>query len=95
MKTISTAAIEHACDLVGGQHLLADELGISPGAVNQWARGRRKVPPIHCPSIERLTSGAVTRKALRPDDWQRIWPELDSAQHRRRATDDACAQAAN
>ncbi|MGF7240667.1 MULTISPECIES: hypothetical protein [unclassified Pseudomonas] len=26
--------------------------------------------------IERATAGAVTRKALRPNDWNLIWPEL-------------------
>lgn len=25
---------------------------------------------------ESATGGAVTRKALRPDDWKQIWPEL-------------------
>jgi len=29
-----------------------------------------------CVAIERETNGAVTRKDLRPDDWQEIWPEL-------------------
>lgn len=29
--------------------------------------------------IERATGGTVTRKDMRPDDWQRIWPELAEA----------------
>lgn len=29
-----------------------------------------------CVSIEQATNGEVTRKDLRPDDWERIWPEL-------------------
>ncbi|SCW88892.1 MULTISPECIES: hypothetical protein [unclassified Pseudomonas] len=28
---------------------------------------------------ESVTGGRVTRKALRPDDWQQIWPELAAA----------------
>jgi DNA-binding transcriptional regulator YdaS (Cro superfamily) len=32
--------------------------------------------PALCVSIERSTGGAVTRRDLRPDDWQDIWPEL-------------------
>ncbi|QVW25335.1 hypothetical protein KJF94_07110 [Pseudomonas hormoni] len=28
---------------------------------------------------ELATRGAVTRKALRPEDWSRIWPELSAA----------------
>jgi DNA-binding transcriptional regulator YdaS (Cro superfamily) len=34
------------------------------------------VPIERCVPIERATNGAVTRKDLRPDDWQEIWPEL-------------------
>ncbi|MEJ3621069.1 transcriptional regulator [Brachymonas wangyanguii] len=29
-------------------------------------------------SIERATSGAVTRQDLRPDDYWRIWPDLEA-----------------
>jgi DNA-binding transcriptional regulator YdaS (Cro superfamily) len=32
--------------------------------------------PENCVVIERATGGLVTRKDLRPDDWERIWPEL-------------------
>lgn len=32
--------------------------------------------PVLCVAIERATSGHVTRKTLRPADWQDIWPEL-------------------
>lgn len=29
--------------------------------------------------IERESEGAVTRKHLHPEDWQKIWPELSAA----------------
>lgn len=29
-----------------------------------------------CTAIERITAGQVTRRDLRPNDWQKIWPEL-------------------
>ena len=29
-----------------------------------------------CVRVEQETSGAVTRRDLRPNDWQKIWPEL-------------------
>jgi len=38
------------------------------------------VPIARCLAIERATSGAVTRRDLRPDDWQDIWPELAEPQ---------------
>jgi DNA-binding transcriptional regulator YdaS (Cro superfamily) len=41
-----------------------------------WRSGKRGLPHEHGASIERLTGGAVTRKDLWPQDWQRIWPEL-------------------
>lgn len=55
---------------------LAREVGVSSSLLYQWRTGRRPVPLEHCAAIERATSGAVTRRDLRPDDWQRIWPEL-------------------
>lgn len=32
--------------------------------------------PALCVAFERESAGAVTRRDLRPDDWQDIWPEL-------------------
>jgi len=40
------------------------------------ADGRKPVPVVHGASIEAFTRGAVTRQAMFPNDWQRIWPEL-------------------
>lgn len=68
--------IEQACKVVGSQSALAGLLGISLPAVNQWVKGLRPVPIEHCVAIEKATKGAVTRKDLRPNDWQAIWPEL-------------------
>jgi DNA-binding transcriptional regulator YdaS (Cro superfamily) len=44
-------------------------------AVSNW-RGRGNVPTEHCAGIEAATKGIVNRRDLRPDDWQKIWPEL-------------------
>lgn len=30
--------------------------------------------------IEQRTAGKVTRRDMRPDDWQRIWPELSATE---------------
>ena len=72
-----TNPIDKACEVVGGQSKLARELGITPSAVSQMRKGSRPVPPDKCVAIEQITEGAVTRKDLRPDDWQSLWPELD------------------
>ena len=55
---------------------LAREIGVSPVMVSQWASGPRVAPIERCVPIERATSGEVTRRDLRPDDWAAIWPEL-------------------
>jgi DNA-binding transcriptional regulator YdaS (Cro superfamily) len=61
-------AIKHACEILGSQKALASALGVTPGAVSQWAEGR--VPFEHVIKIEQLTHGAVRCEQLRPDiDW--------------------------
>jgi len=79
-------AFERACDLVGAANL-ARSLGVTPQAVNAWKKGERPVPVERCVEIEHATDGAVTRRDLRPDDWERIWPELAEPKHGRRSTD--------
>lgn len=80
METSSpqNAASEHPVDraarIVEGRQVLADRIGVSVAAIGNWKL--RGVPIEQCWPIERATGGAVTRKDLRPDDWQEIWPEL-------------------
>ncbi len=57
------AALQLACDLVGGVALLAEKLGVTGPAVYQWDRA----PPNRCLAIEQATEGQVTRYQLRPD----------------------------
>ena len=58
---------------------LAEAIGVTPVMVSQWSSAVKAVPPDRCVAFEQATAGAVTRRDLRPDDWQRIWPELDTA----------------
>jgi DNA-binding transcriptional regulator YdaS (Cro superfamily) len=63
-------SIKRACEVLGGQRKLAEVLGVTTSAVNQWATQARPVPADRCPTIERATSGAVRCEDLRPDvDW--------------------------
>lgn len=55
---------------------LAGVLGVAPPTVAEWCNGRRPVPVRRCRAIEEATGGRITRRDLRPDDWQDIWPEL-------------------
>lgn len=84
MEAPNRTAVLRAIEILGSQRALARALEISSAAIGQWGRqgqdGGRGVPPRQCVRIERLTSGAVTRRDLRPDDWQDIWPELANPQ---------------
>jgi len=58
---------------------LATAIGVSSSFLSQMASGRSPISPARCVEIEQATNGAVTRRDLRPEDWNRIWPELVSA----------------
>lgn len=55
---------------------LAQHLGVVPSFVNKMASGERPIPFEHGAPIEAFTGGAVPRREMFPNDWQRIWPEL-------------------
>ena len=76
-------ALNVAVALLGGLTAAAEKLpGVkSYQTIQQWRKAG--VPIEHCSDIEIATNGEVTRRELRPDDWQRIWPEL--ADHKRAA----------
>lgn len=61
--------------LPGGRHAMAEKLGVKIAAIGNW-KLRDSIPVEYCADIETMTAGQVSRKDLRPDDWQRIWPEL-------------------
>lgn len=46
------------------------------GHIHNVMHGYRTCSPELAVLIETETSGAVTRKELRPYDWMAIWPEL-------------------
>ena len=49
--------------------------GIGKAAISAW--NRNGIPIIYCARIEKLSEGKISRKDLRPNDWQHIWPELE------------------
>jgi DNA-binding transcriptional regulator YdaS (Cro superfamily) len=63
----------------GSQSRLAKSMQIAAPMLSQWASGSRPIPMERCTDIERATGGAVMRWDLRPDDWNRMWPELIGA----------------
>lgn len=76
-KTEYAEVAQRAVGCLKGQVNLARALGYDDVRnISPWVRGERPFPPQQCVAIERETGGAVTRQALRPDDWHLIWPEL-------------------
>lgn len=61
-----------------GQRILAEQIGVCVVLISQWANKRRSVPAARAVAIEIATGGEVTRRDLRPDDWEKLWPELSS-----------------
>ena len=61
-----------------GTHLaVAKTLGYSDlRNVSAWMKGERPFPPEHCVTLEKESEKALTRQRLRPEDWERYWPEL-------------------
>ena len=57
---------------------LARAIGVAPSFVNQWVKNTRQVPPVYCVAIERLSKGQVSRQELRPNDFWKIWPDLQA-----------------
>jgi DNA-binding transcriptional regulator YdaS (Cro superfamily) len=50
------------------------------------------VPTDFCARVETAVGGEVTRKELRPDDWQEIWPELDAQSEKKTAATGAAEE---
>lgn len=70
-----TKAIQHACDLVGGQSALARLLStetdrLTPQAIQYWCR-KGRVPAERVLAIEAAVEGQVSRYDLRPDLYPR------------------------
>lgn len=57
-----------AINSVGNIRRFAQRLGITRQAVDAWLVSKSTFPPaIHCPAIEDMTYGKITRYQLRPD----------------------------
>ena len=56
--------------------LFASSVGTSIGYIRKVASAGLNLGTALCVNIERETKGNVSRKMLRPNDWQKHWPEL-------------------
>lgn len=56
-----------------------ERTGTSRGYLRQIAYGNKQASAALAMSLERESFGALSRRSLRPDDWNLIWPELAAA----------------
>lgn len=61
---------------VAEREAVALDCGTTLGHLQNIVYGLRTCSPVLAVALEKATYGAVTRRDLRPDDWQAIWPEL-------------------
>lgn len=54
----------------------ASACGTSVGYLRKAVSSGQSLSAATCVAVERESKYQVTRKDLRPDDWQNIWPEL-------------------
>lgn len=68
-------ALLEAIDKAGSQAKLARLIGAAgQSTVGNWVSRGQLAPIEFCVAIESATG--ISRKQLRPDDWQKYWPEL-------------------
>ena len=60
-------AFEAVCKHFGSQKKLAEELGVSLGAISHVVNGRRPIPARWCPIIEEKSGRVFLCENLRPD----------------------------
>lgn len=79
---------------VAEQSSFAQRCGTTVGYLRKAVSVGQLLKAVVCVSIERETNGQVTRKDLRPDDWQDIWPELANSEQKQSPALATHAQAA-
>jgi len=68
MNEKAIRALDRAIGMFGSVRALAREIGFSPNSIPYWKHhGKKGVPGEACVAIERVTSGQVRAKDLRPD----------------------------
>jgi len=63
---------------IGEQRDFATKCCTSVEYLRKAISKKQKLGPALSVLIESSSDGSVSRKDLHPDDWQKIWPELNS-----------------
>lgn len=67
-------ALDEAIEIAGGVNKLASALGVAQNVVSMWRKRGTLIGTGDCAQIEMLFG--IPRERMRPDDWERNWPEL-------------------
>jgi hypothetical protein len=54
---------------------LSRAIGVTMPFLGAILKGWRQCPPAKCNALVAATMGAVTKQELRPNDWQKYWPD--------------------
>lgn len=63
------------CDRLTAVNINGESQSLAVQSVCQWASGVKPIPPAWMPSIEKASSGKVSRKLMHKG-WRSLWPEL-------------------
>ena len=64
------SAIDRAVETAGGQKKLADQIGVSQGAISMWVSGQTLISIEHFPNIQKATG--VTVYELLDDELKKL-----------------------
>ena len=54
---------------------LSKVIDVPQSFVSKMVNGEKAIPAEHCKAIEAFSGGVVTCQEMRPNDWQKYWPE--------------------
>ena len=77
LKVRMNEFIERAAKAVGSQAKLGEALGVTQQNISYWKK--TSVPMEYGAAMELASKGAVTRKEMWPETWEKYWPELAPA----------------
>lgn len=78
--------------LKSASDLQVSKTGTTRAYLRQIGYGHKTPSVEHAARIEGATGGLILREALRPDDWQVMWPELIGQPARRSVAHRTCSR---
>jgi DNA-binding transcriptional regulator YdaS (Cro superfamily) len=64
------------------RHRFESATGTTVAYLRKAVSAKQRLGAEICVAIEKATDGKISRRDLRPLDWQLIWPELSTSEHK-------------